>query len=191
VRGNWFSLSVIATPSCQTGPRASTGKFCQFSGGFGLTPMALAGGRGRAARQCARSGAVLRWAGHEKAGAKQKPGCKPPWKRAVLSRLARFRNPGWGPRRHRVRRYRGLERPEGPAGRAGQKMLQSQRLGLVAQFTQGSSFLAILGFEMESRWDSMAEIRMRAVAWACEAGRFSISEQSPPGSGCRPGSRGH
>ena len=32
----------------------------------------------RPARQCARSGAVLRWAGHEEAGAKQKPDCKAP-----------------------------------------------------------------------------------------------------------------
>jgi hypothetical protein len=27
VKENWFSLSFIAGPSCQTGPRASTGKF--------------------------------------------------------------------------------------------------------------------------------------------------------------------
>src|ERR1035437_2201423 len=58
----------------------------------------------RPARQCARSGAVLRLAGHEKAGAGQKPGSKPPWRRAVLSRLGRFRSSGWGRRRHRVRK---------------------------------------------------------------------------------------
>jgi hypothetical protein len=122
VKENWFSLSFIADPCCQTGPRASTGKSCRFSGGFGLAPMALAGGRGATARQCAKSGAVLRRAGHEKAGAKQKPGSKLPWKRVVLSRLAHSRSPGWGRRRHRARRCRARRRPAGTGQRAGQLM---------------------------------------------------------------------
>jgi len=80
--------------------------------------MALAVGRGRTARQCARSGGVLRWAGHEPAGGRQQPGSKPPWKRAVLSRLAHSRSPGWGRRRHKVRRCRALWHPAGTDQRA-------------------------------------------------------------------------
>jgi hypothetical protein len=60
VKENCCSLSLIADPCCQTGPRAATGTFCRFSAGFGLAPMALAGGRGAMARQCAKSGAVRR-----------------------------------------------------------------------------------------------------------------------------------
>ena len=44
MKENCFSLSSIATPSCQTGSRASTGKFCRFSGGFAPSPRAWAGG---------------------------------------------------------------------------------------------------------------------------------------------------
>ena len=119
VKENCFSLSFIPAPSCQSWWRASTGKFCRFSGGFGLAPMALAVGRGRTATQCARSGGVLRWAGHEPAGGRQQPGSKPPWKRAVLSRLAHSRSPGWGRRRHKVRRCRALWHPAGAGGLAG------------------------------------------------------------------------
>ena len=38
----------------------------------------------------------------------------------MLSRSAHSRNPGWGPRRHRVRTYRALDRPglAAAAGRA-------------------------------------------------------------------------
>ena len=50
--------------------------------------------------------------------------------------------------------------------------------GLAAQFTQGSSRLATLGFEPESRWDSLNEFMLRAVEWACEAGRFAIPTKS-------------
>ena len=60
-------------------------QFLPFSGGFGLTSMAWAGGRGRTVRQCASSGAVLQWTGHEKASAKQKSGSKPPTQIAVLN----------------------------------------------------------------------------------------------------------
>src|ERR1019366_7189704 len=76
VKENCFWLSFIAAPSCQTWLRASTGNYCRVSGGFGLTSMALAVGRGRTARQCARSGGALRWAGHEQAGGRQQPGSK-------------------------------------------------------------------------------------------------------------------
>src|ERR1019366_9421227 len=38
VRENWFSLSFIPAPSCQTWRRASTGRFCRFSGGFAPLP---------------------------------------------------------------------------------------------------------------------------------------------------------
>ena len=87
VKENCFSLSFIAAPSCQTWLRASTGNYCRVSGGFAPSPRAWAGGSGRTARQCARSGGALRWAGHEQAGGRQQPGSKPLWKRAVLSWL--------------------------------------------------------------------------------------------------------
>jgi hypothetical protein len=119
VKENCFSLSFIAVPSCQTWLRASTGNYCRVSGGFAPSPRAWAGGSGRAARQCARSSAIPGQTGPEEAGAGHKPAFKPAWKTTGLSRLAHSRNPGWGPRRHRVRTYRALERPERAGGLAG------------------------------------------------------------------------
>jgi len=67
VKENCFSLSSIATPSCQTGPRAPTGKYCRFSGGFAPSPRAWAGGSDGAARQCAKCSAIPGQTGPERA----------------------------------------------------------------------------------------------------------------------------
>ena len=135
VKENCFSLSFIAAPSCQTWPRVSTGKFCRVSGGFAPSPRAWAGGSGRAARQCARSSAIPGQTGPEEAGAGHKPAFKPAWKKAGLSRLAHSRSPGWGPRRHRVRRCR-ARRPAGtgrgrrvvPGAEVSEDLLHSSRV---------------------------------------------------------------
>src|ERR1019366_4131252 len=58
VKEDCFSLSFIPAPSCQSWWRATTIKFCRFSGGFAPSPRSEAGGSGQAARQCARSSAL-------------------------------------------------------------------------------------------------------------------------------------
>ena len=88
VKENCFSLSFIATPSCQTWRRASTGKFCRVSGGFAPSPRAWAGGSGRAARQCARSSAIPGQTGPEGVGAGHKPAFKPAWKTRGLMQVS-------------------------------------------------------------------------------------------------------
>ena len=103
VKENCFSFSFIAAPSCQTGPRASTGKLCRFSGSFAPSPRAWAGASGQAARQCARSSAIPWQTGPEEAGAGHKAAFKPAWKTTGLSRSAHSRSPGWGRRRHKLR----------------------------------------------------------------------------------------
>ena len=138
VKENCFSLSFIPAPSCQSWWRASTDKFCRFSGGFAPSPRPLAGGSGRAARQCASSSEIPGQAGPEEASAGQKPAFKPARKTTVLSRLAHTRNPRWGPRRHRVRTYRAPDRPE-PAGGA----CQAPRRRRMFSVTRGSSIMAM------------------------------------------------
>ena len=64
--------------------------------GFDRIPVALPGGRGWAAGKCDKSGAVLRWAGHEKAGAKQKPASELPWKGAISQSANTFPYSGAG-----------------------------------------------------------------------------------------------
>ena len=49
VKENCFPLSFIAVPSCRTGPRASTGKFCRFSDGFAPSAAAKRPGNEREA----------------------------------------------------------------------------------------------------------------------------------------------
>jgi len=51
-------------------------------------------------------------------GKRRSPGKKAAFEGVALSRSARFRNQVWGPRRHRVRRHRALERRAG-TGRQG------------------------------------------------------------------------
>ena len=114
-----FALILIVAPACQTGPRASTGKFSRFSGGFARSATGRAGGSGPAARQCASSSAIPWQTGPEEPGARHKPAFKPAWKTTGLSRLAHSRNPGWRPRRHRVRTCRAPDRPEGAIWAAG------------------------------------------------------------------------
>ena len=69
--------------------------------------------------------------------------------------------------------------PNGVAAICGGRQTQPRwGWGLAAQFTQGSSRLATLGFEPESRWDSLNEFMLRAVEWACEAGRLATPTKS-------------
>ena len=87
VKENCFSLSSSPAPFCQSWWRASTGKFCGFSGGIAPSPRPQAGGSGRAARQCASSSAIPGQTAPDEASAWQKPAFKPAWKATVSSRL--------------------------------------------------------------------------------------------------------
>ena len=103
VKENCFSLSFIAAPTCETWRRVSINNKYRVFGGFAPSPEAWTGGSGRAARQCASSSAFGGQTGPVEAGTGHKPAFKPAWKTTGLSRLAHSSNPGWGPRRHRVR----------------------------------------------------------------------------------------
>src|ERR1035437_5121835 len=114
VKENCFSLSFIPSHSCQTGRRASTGKFCRVSRGV-RPPRGRVGGRWRLWRAVRSRGASLTLTHPRKARRQAKPP-QPACQRAPLSRSSRFRNRASGPHPHTVRRCRPCGTRRGQAG---------------------------------------------------------------------------
>ena len=129
VKENCFSLSFIPSHSCQTGRRASTGKFCRVSRGV-RPPRGRVGGRWRLWRavRSRETGSALT---HARKARRQAKSPQPPGQRAPLSRSARFRNRASGPHPHTVRTCRALWRSAGAGRRAG----RAKRRGGGGSFT--------------------------------------------------------